>query len=191
MNAEEVGILFTRIGKRLFGEHLVGGNFGNLSVLDGRWYFITHTGAYLDADPMDLVVMPINGRETPGASSEWKVHTAVYNATDHRAIVHAHPSFAVAMSLIYDCINTVDSDGQRFAPKIEVVEGACGSQDLAEAVADVLAHAHVVIAKGHGTFAAGNTLDEAYLYTSLAEHCCKVKYLTDLSEKGILNSSEL
>ena len=40
---------FERIGKRLFAEHLVGGNFGNISVRKGdEGFFIKRTGAYLD-----------------------------------------------------------------------------------------------------------------------------------------------
>ncbi len=183
MNAENVGKIFSRIGRYLFSDHLVGGNFGNMSMLEGDGYFITHTGSYLDADPAEIVLMPKNGRVTPGASSEWRVHTAVYNMSEHQAIVHAHPQFSVAMSLLHDRIHTIDSEGQLLAPEIAVAEGACGTQDLADAVAEGLAHAHVVIAKGHGTFAAGKNLDEAYLYTSLAEHSCKVLYLTELQKK--------
>ena len=174
---------FSRIGKRLFAEHLVGGNFGTMSVLTPEGYFITRTGSYLDADPAEIVLMPRNGRMTPGASSEWRVHTAVYNATEHEAIVHAHPQHAVALSLLYDSIRTVDSEGQLFASEISVVEGACGSQALADAVAEALCSSKVVIAKGHGTFAAGKSLDEAYLFTSLAEHCCKVLYLLKTMQK--------
>jgi len=183
MNSESLAKEFTRIGKRLFSEHLVGGNFGNMSVATLDGYFITHTGSYLDADPAEVVLMPKNGRMTPGASSEWRVHTAVYNVTEHMAIVHAHPQHAVALSLLMNTIKTVDSEGQLLAPQIAVVEGACGTQDLADAVAEGLTNAHVVIAKGHGTFAAGKNLDEAYLYTSLAEHCCKVLYLTLMLQK--------
>ncbi|MDD3047244.1 MAG: aldolase [Methanocorpusculum sp.] len=170
---------FTRIGKRLFLEHLVGGNFGNMSVRANEGYFITKTGSYLDADPEQIVLMPLNGRVTPGASSEWRVHTAVYNASQHQAIVHAHPPYAVALSLLGDAeIKTIDSEGKLLAPTIRVVDGPCGSQQLADVVADELASANIVIAKGHGTFAGGKDLDQAYLYTSLAEHCCKVLHLT-------------
>ena len=49
--------------------------------------------------------------------------------------------------------------------------------ELADVVAEGLASAKIVIAKGHGTFAGGKDLDQAYLYTSLAEHCCKVLHL--------------
>jgi len=170
---------FPRIGKRLFSEHLVGGNFGNMSVKTEDGYFITKTGSYLDADPEQIVLMPLNGRVTPGASSEWRVHTAVYNASEHKAIVHAHPPYAVALSLLNDAeIETIDSEGHLLAPTIRVVDGPCGSQKLADVVAEGLTSANIVIAKGHGTFAAGRDLDQAYLYTSLAEHCCKVLYLT-------------
>ncbi|MDO5846320.1 MAG: aldolase [Methanocorpusculum sp.] len=175
---------FSRIGRRLFSEHLVGGNFGNMSVLTQDGYFITHTGSYLDADPAEIVLMPRNGRMTPGASSEWRVHTAVYNATEHAAIVHAHPQFAVALSLLMDSVHTVDSEGQLLAPEIPVVEGACGSDRLADVVAEALTSSKIVIARGHGTFAAGKNLDEAYLYTSLAEHCCKVLYLMQTFRGG-------
>ena len=37
---------------------------------------------------------------------------------------------------------------------------------------------NVVIARWHGTFTAGKDLDQAYLFTSLAEHCCKVLQYT-------------
>ncbi|MDO5843711.1 MAG: aldolase [Methanocorpusculum sp.] len=180
MSVEET---FSRIGQRLFSEHLVGGNFGNMSVRTDAGYFITKTGSYLDADPAQIVLMPLNGRVTPFASSEWRVHTAVYNASKHLAIVHAHPPYAVAQSLIKDDIVTVDSEGQLLAPHIAVVEGSCGSQNLADAVAEELAKSHIVIARGHGTFAAGKDMDEAYLYTSLAEHCCKVLSLTEQCKK--------
>jgi len=170
---------FSRIGKRLFSEHLVGGNFGNMSVKTDDGYLITKTGSYLDADPEQIVLMPLNGRVTPGASSEWRVHTAVYNASEHKAIVHAHPPYAVALSLLTEGeIVTIDSEGKLLAPTIQVVDGPCGSEQLADVVAEGLKTAHIVIAKGHGTFAAGRDMDQAYLYTSLAEHCCKVLYLT-------------
>ena len=99
MNADEASGEFTRIGKRLFSEHLVGGNFGNMSVLTPEGYFITHTGSYLDADPAELVLMPKNGRMTPGASSEWRVHTAVYNVSSTLTVRSAVPSIALVSAV--------------------------------------------------------------------------------------------
>jgi L-fuculose-phosphate aldolase len=59
-------------------------------------------------------------------------------------------------------------------PKIPVVGGAPGSQEIADNVAAALTASKLVLVRGHGTFAAGRTLDEAYIFTSLAEHSCRI-----------------
>lgn len=165
---------FERIGKRLFFEHLVGGNFGNMSVRDSdAGFYIKKTGAYLD-NPGDPVFVPFTGTVPKDASSEYRVHLAVYRTTSYRAIVHAHPPYAVAASLVLDEIRPLDSEGEMFCPVIPVTTGAPGTQGLADAVASKMADNKLVIARGHGTFAAGATLDEAFLLTSLAEHACRV-----------------
>jgi L-fuculose-phosphate aldolase len=165
---------FERIGKRLFAEHLVGGNFGNISIKKGNdGFFIKPTGAYLNV-ATELVFVPLDGDVPETASSEYRVHREVYRKTNHVAIVHAHPPFAVAASLVMDKIVPEDSEGQMFSPEIPVIHGAPGSQEIADAVVNVLSRSNLVIARGHGTFAAGKTLDEAYVFTSLAEHSCRV-----------------
>jgi L-fuculose-phosphate aldolase len=165
---------FERIGKRLFSEHLVGGNFGNISIFHEKTgFFIKRTGAYLDVGTEPVFVL-LEGAVPSEASSEYRVHRGVYLKTPHRAVVHAHPPAAVALSLVTDEVRPEDSEGRMFCPVIPVVAGEPGSEDLADAVADALVNVKLVIARGHGTFAAGQTLDEAYLYTSLAEHACRV-----------------
>ncbi len=167
---------FERIGKRLFAEHLVGGNFGNLSVrkADGGFY-IKRSGAYLDA-ATEPIIVPSSGEAPQGASSEYRVHREVYRKTPHCAIVHAHPPAAIALSLIVDEIRPEDSEGRMFCPVIPVVTGDPGSQEIADTVSDAMVASNLVIARGHGTFAAAKTLDEAYVYTSLAEHACRVLF---------------
>jgi L-fuculose-phosphate aldolase len=165
---------FERIGRRLFSEHLVCGNFGNVSRREGdRGFLIKRTGAYLDA-PDDYVFVPLVGDIPKDASSEYRVHRAVFERTAHLAIIHAHPPFAVAASLVMDLVKPLNSEGKLFCPLIPVVNGAPGSEELANNVANALTHSAIVIARGHGTFAAGATLDEAFRLTSLAEHSCKV-----------------
>jgi len=168
---------FERIGKRLFAEGLLGASFGNMSVRSGNGFFITRNGSYLDV-PGSPVYVPMEGDIPAHASSEYRVHRATYGVTDHQAIVHAHPPHAVACSLSCDRIVPVDSAGMMLTPLIPVVGGACGSDDLAEQVAGALKVYRVVVARGHGTFAAGESLDEAYILTSLAEHSCRILFLT-------------
>ncbi|QYZ78257.1 aldolase [Methanofollis formosanus] len=164
---------FVRIGKRLFSEGLVGGNFGNISLRTAEGFYITRTGAYLDV-PGAPVLVPFDGPAPAGASSEYRVHQAIYRRIEHRAIVHAHPAHAVAASVVLSTIVPVDSEGEMLCPEIPVVGGAPGTEELAENVAEALEKRPLVIARGHGTFAAAADLDRAYLLTSLAEHSCRV-----------------
>ena len=165
---------FERIGKRLFAEHLVGGNFGNISVRSGKeGFFIKRSGAYLDV-VVEPVFITFTGNVPPEASSEYRVHLEVYKNTRFESIVHAHPPHAVAVSLVMDKIIPEDSEGKMFCPKIPVVTGTPGSQELADNVTRALSSSKLVIVRGHGTFAAGMSLDEAFNFTSLAEHSCRI-----------------
>ncbi len=165
---------FERIGRRLFAEHLVGGNFGNMSVRKGdEGFFIKRSGTCLD-EPAEPVYVPFIGDVPKEASSEYRVHREVYLRTRFSAIVHAHPPHAIAMSFNIDEIKPQDSEGLMFCPLIPVVDGAPGTDELARHVADGLNRVPVVVARGHGTFAGGKSLDEAYHLTSMAEHSCRV-----------------
>lgn len=164
---------FERTGRRLFSEGLVWGNFGNMSL---RWedgFYITRSGSYLD-DPGEPVFVPLDGAVPEGASSEFRVHREVYRKTRHTALVHAHPPHAVAISLVLDEVVPLDSRGESLCPVIPVVHGRPGSDELGRTVSDALCLTHLAIARGHGTFAAGKDLKEAYLYTSLGEHGCRI-----------------
>lgn len=174
---------FQRIGRRLRDEGLVGGTFGNISVRDGNMLEITQTGCYLD-EPGTPVRIAMIGNAPPQASSEYRVHRAVYLETPHRAIVHAHPVHAVAASILYDEIVPIDSEGSLLCPRIPVVEGAPGTAELARAVSEALRLRNLVLVRGHGTFAGGANLDEACLYTSLAEHACRVLLLVEAHRRG-------
>ena len=176
--AEQIRTEFERTGRRLVSEHLIGGNFGNMSARpEEEGFFITRTGSYLD-EPGDPVFVPIFGEVPATASSEWRVHRSIYQSTRHRAIVHAHPPYAVAASLVLDEVIPLDSEGKMFCPVIPIAHGEPGTQELAEDIAECLALSPLCIARGHGTFAAGKTLEEGYLFTSLAEHACRVLALT-------------
>ena len=172
---------FRRIGVRLREEGLVGANFGNMSIRSGDGFLITRTGSYLD-DPGPLVFVRGDCPVPPEVSSESLLHREVYRITPHDAVVHAHPPCSVALSLIRDEVVPVDSEGEMFCPRIPVVGGKPGSREMAGNVASALRHGKAVLVRGHGTFAAGRSLDEAYVLTSLAEHSCRVLWMLGLSD---------
>lgn len=174
---------FGRIGRRLSAEHLLVANAGNLSVRAGDGFFITRTGSYLD-DPGDPVYLPFDGPADPAASREYRVHREIYLHTPYGAVVHAHPPHAVALSFSEDRLRPADAEGILLCPVLPIVTGGPGSGDLARNVSRSLASSCVVIARGHGTFAAGATLDEAYIHTSVAEQSCRILILAGGARPG-------
>ncbi len=165
-----------RIGKRLHAEGLVHANFGNLSLRDGDGFHIQRRNAYLDA-PGPLVYVPFEGPVPDDASRESIVHREIYRLTSARAVVHAHPPHAIALSYLCNEVKPHDCEGEVLCPLIPVVTGESGTPELAGMVAEALRNAAVVIVRGHGTFAVGATLDEAYAVTSAAEHSCRILVL--------------
>ncbi len=164
---------FLNVGTRLHQEGLVASVFGNLSRRVEGGFEITPTGSFLDA-PSRLVFVSDEGVAEAGASSEYRVHLQAYRRTDAEAIVHAHPPYAVALSLSCDTIIPVDSEGKMLLPKIPVVDGEPGTDELAEMIAAALVSSPLVIARGHGTFARADTLINAYILTAVAEHAARI-----------------
>jgi L-fuculose-phosphate aldolase len=165
-----------RIGKRLHIEGLVSGNFGNLSIRNKVGFYIKHKDAYLDM-PGPLVFVPFEGPIPREASHESIVHRQIYQVTPAKAVIHAHPPHAIALSFLCEEVNPCDCEGELLCPSIPVVEGASGTLALSRAVADRLRTSPAVIVRGHGTFASGATLDESYVITSAVEHACRILVL--------------
>jgi L-fuculose-phosphate aldolase len=181
MDPEEIGEEFSRIGRRLFTDGLLGANFGNMSVRSGDGFYITRTGSYLDV-PEEPVYVPLVGPVPEHASSEYRAHREIYRITAHQAVVHAHPPHAIALSFSTATIIPMDTEGLMFCPLMPVIEGKPGSEELAENVVRGLLSSCVAVARGHGTFAGGKNLDEAYIRTFLTEHSCRILILTGKSK---------
>ncbi len=153
---------------------------GNLSVRREGEMVITRTGAMLGHITQgDLVRVPLEGEISPRASREALLHRASYLHTSAEALVHAHPVHAIALSFFRYTIVPKDAEGAYILPSVSVVEVSqpIGSQELAQAVAQVLKNAPIVVVKGHGTFAKGRGLWEAFYYTSVLEASCRVLWL--------------
>jgi L-fuculose-phosphate aldolase len=110
------------------------------------------------------------------ASTEIVVHRAIYQATSALAIVHTHPPYAIAQSLVKDEIVPVDSEGSYLLHKVPVVAAqlTAGSTEVAELLPQWLKEYDLVMLRGHGPFAIGHLLEEAYQLTSVLEMACRI-----------------
>jgi len=173
---------FYQVGEDLWRSGMVTSHGGNLSVRREGEMVITRTGAILGhLTQGDLVRVPLEGRISPRASREASLHRAAYLHASAEALVHAHPVHAIALSFYRYTIAPKDAEGAYVLPSVPVVEVSqpIGSQELAQAVAQTLRDVPIVVVRGHGAFAKGRDLWEAFHYTSVLETSCRVLWLME------------
>jgi L-fuculose-phosphate aldolase len=176
-----------KFGRELFMLGINNSHSGNMSLRSHGVIYITKHGARLgDLTRMDIVAVNLNDdTRDNNASIETKVHRAVYLANpDVRAIVHSHPPNAIALSLSCEKIVPVDMEGSYYLPEIPVLtkcETTISSDCVAENLPSFFSRYKVVVVKGHGTFAVGKTLEEAYMYTSVSESASRIIVLDKIA----------
>ncbi len=166
---------FSEFGRDLFLRGLVSSHAGNMSVRIGDTVYITRRGAMLGRlGRTDIVKLGIDKNDpdvSRTASSEAPVHEAIYQSTDAHAVMHAHPPYATLLSMTEDALVPVDREGSYFFKKIPVLafKKAGGGKDTVSLISRRMKEHKVVLVRGHGCFARGDTLEEAYMLTSSLE----------------------
>ncbi len=171
--------MFREIGRDLYVHGLISSHGGNISVRFGDRIIIKRRGAMLGRlKPHDLIETGLEKNDSgiALASTELIVHRAIYRATPALAVVHAHPRHAIALSLSRHEIVPIDHEGSYLLKKVPIVEEefASGTPQLAKTVSDALAAYKIVMLRGHGSFATGQTLDEAFQWTDAFEETCEI-----------------
>ncbi len=174
---------FQRFGRDLFLAGLNSSHSGNLSVRCGDRIIITRRGSMLgNLAEQDIIETGLqkNDGKSDLASTEIGVHRSIYMGTSALAIVHAHPVHAVALSLLEDQIIPVDAEGAYLLKRIPVLAAVnpIGSKELEENLPPLLREYKIALVRGHGSFAAGQNLEEAYQLTSSLENACRIIYLS-------------
>jgi L-fuculose-phosphate aldolase len=169
--------LFKEIGRDIFLRGLISSHAGNMSVRVKDQIYITRKSSMLGSlQQKDVIELELgqDNSQIPMASSELIVHTAIYKATRARAIIHTHPPFATLLSMFEDEIIPVDSEGLYLFGKTPVVspKKTIGSEESAHLVSEQLKDHKIVLVRGHGSFAKGDTLEEAFMYTTSIESSC-------------------
>jgi L-fuculose-phosphate aldolase len=170
---------FQTVGRDLFTRGLVSSHSGNLSIRLAERIVITRRGSMLGSlGELDLIETGVikNDRATPLASIELPVHRAIYHETPALAVVHAHPPHAIALSMAEKEI-VPGAEGLAQVGRVPVLTGEKGSLELAQAIARALKQHRIVMVQGHGSFAIGQLLEEAYSLTTAFEESCQIACL--------------
>ncbi|MDP2181662.1 MAG: aldolase [Actinomycetota bacterium] len=175
---------FERVGRDLFLSGAISSHGGNMSVRVGDRMMITRRGSMLGRlQPADIIETALDhdDSEVALASTEIVVHRAIYAKTNALAIVHAHPAHTIMRSLVDDEIVPIDSEASYLLHKVPVyaLSLTAGSSEVAEVVSDALVDYKCVLLRGHGPFAIGTVLEEAFQWVSCLEVACKILNLRD------------
>jgi L-fuculose-phosphate aldolase len=183
------------VGRKVVSSGLTSSRFGNISVLQRDRIIITKTGSMLDElDQAQLVEVDLMGpcQEDAAASSETCVHRAIYQTTAAQAVIHTHSPYAVALSLMEETqVDPIDSEGVHFLGRMPIVEASFGSNELATKASEALRSHKACIAKGHGVFAQGRSIAEAYTMVCMAEHSSHVRYLVTAYQNRLCPSESI
>jgi L-fuculose-phosphate aldolase len=172
--------MFREIGEDLFTAQLISSHGGNLSIRLGDRVIIKRRGAQLGRlKPHDLIETRLdkNDSNVVLASTELLVHRAIYLNTPALAVCHCHPRTAVAFSFSRDELVPIDNEASYLLKKIPVVteEFASGTPQMANKVAEALKNYKIIMLRGHGSFATGQTLDEAFHWSTCLEESCQME----------------
>ncbi len=172
--------MFREIGEDLYAGNMISSHGGNLSIRLGDRVIIKRRGAQLGRlKPHDLIETRLDKNDSGVAlaSTELLVHRAIYNNTPALAVCHCHPRTAVAFSFSRDEYVPIDNEASYLLKKIPVVteEFASGTPQMAHKVAEALKNYKIILLRGHGSFATGQTLDEAFHWSSCLEESCQME----------------
>jgi L-fuculose-phosphate aldolase len=143
------------------------GSSGNVSVRGGDGFLITPSGMPpRTIEPEDIVAMDLAGSSSGCRlpSSEWRFHRDIYAArSEVGAVVHAHPSFSVALAVhgrgipaFHYMVAMAGGTDIRCAPY-----ATFGTQQLSDHALTALQGRLACLLANHGMIALGRDLDRA------------------------------
>jgi len=176
--------IFSNIGKSLDNKGLVIAHGGNMSVREGEKIFITRHGAVMgELKRRDIVQIGLDGFWKE-ASMEHPTHQSIYKKTSARAIIHSHPPYTILLSTLTDKIIPIDEEARIILGEVPVlkVEKKVCSEEVAEKAPLFLSSSKIVVVEAHGTFAIGDSLEEAFFNTLLLESASRILILKRIVE---------
>lgn len=176
-------------GKLLFERRLISGWGGNMSCRLGRDRFLI-TGQHAplgflsakDLVEIDRIGQPL--KKTRHASSETRLHLAIYNGTEAKAIIHAHPPMVLTFSLSHSSFVPLSFEEKYTLGEVPVIPQETPTVTDTESVVTELRLRPLVILRGHGTVAAGKELRDAFLLTDLLEEAVRCQFFQQPKTEG-------
>lgn len=176
-----------QIGREIINTGLVAGTWGNISAWDDSkdGFWITPSAMdYLSLQEEDLVLMNLQGDILEGArkpSSEEQLHRVIYKRRkDIKGIVHTHSIFATAHAVARVSLpGLVEDFAMIVGERVNVADYyLAGTEELAEASAQVLGNNNAVFLANHGLVGVGRSVEEALKVCQIVEKSAQIHIMS-------------
>jgi ribulose-5-phosphate 4-epimerase/fuculose-1-phosphate aldolase len=168
---------------------------GHVSVRvpgDPNHFFMKPHSFGLDEITMEnMVTCNLEGEKVAGGGprhSEVYIHSEIFKVRpDVNAVIHAHPTHAVAMSATgkplryYSQPSAVFADGiGNYTDTIDLIR----SKEMGAGVAKALGPHKAAYLRNHGVAVVGRSLEECVILTIMLENACQIQLLVDAAGGG-------
>ncbi|MEK3823701.1 class II aldolase/adducin family protein [Paenibacillus sp. FSL K6-1558] len=198
MSEQQIREELTKYSRKAVTQGLVVGPGGNISARSGNTMLLSPSGFALEElEPDEWIAIDMGTGETQAGasrpSSEVLMHLFSYRANpDIQAIVHTHPAYTIALSLVFDHLPHLFPDQSALVGDIGFVPYVLPTTKLlADAVAAKVTEHSALILVNHGLVTTGKNLREAYYRTQVVEESAKVYMIAKAAgEPKILTDAE-
>jgi ribulose-5-phosphate 4-epimerase/fuculose-1-phosphate aldolase len=192
---ETVG-MFATLGRQLHKERLLHGTAGSFSMLSpthSGLVHVTREGAALGLmNETDLLTGRLGDVAPLGADEDWQIHSVglAIASLEHEgrgACIHVHAPYTTTMSMEKDRYALVPNDfeGRSTFGRATIVDVQYDDMEgyLVE-ITEALKQTgnKLFVARGHGLYALGADLLEAWGHASAFEHSMRVLYLSEIAD---------
>lgn len=181
MSEQKIREELTKYARKAVTQGLVVGPGGNISARSGGTMLLSPSGYALeDIEPDEWIAVDIETGETQSEStrpsSEVLMHLYSYRVNpDIQAVVHTHPAYTIALSLVFDHLPHLFPDQSALVGDIGFVPYVLPTTKLlADAAAAKITEHTALILMNHGLVTTGKNLREAYYRTQVVEESAKV-----------------
>jgi L-fuculose-phosphate aldolase len=197
MNSEAIRLELSKYAQKTVSNKLVVGPGGNLSArCEGKMYLSPSGFALDEIKPEQWVEVDIEtGHITDiglRPSSEVLMHLYAYRQNPNiGAIVHTHPPYCIAFTLVETDLPIMFPDQAALVGKTVYVDYVLPTTDkLADAVVAKIEHSSILLGN-HGLVTTGRNLREAYYRTEVVEESAKIFLIaTAVKKPKVLTKEE-
>ena len=145
-----------------------------------------HSVGLDEITPDNILTIDLEGDVVAGTAkrhSEVYIHSEIYRVrADVGAVIHTHPTHAVALSNTGRPIRALSQGGAIFAGALPVFEATMDlirTKQMGAAVASALGPHAAVLMRGHGVAIAGSSLEQAVVLAVMLEEAAQVQLLAE------------